>query len=804
MEGNGPKGIEIPFKEERTMTRSRITAISALIVILSIAALYQQEVRARGGAAGAVCTLSQTGCIKSMVLAEAIPSVIVAPTSAPATLEVPADLFITATSCGAECADNFPISAEISVAVHSSEQPISGSPITVGAISTHNNTTAEPNIPSLGLGFNAYVIPVTIPAGTPSGLYSAVESATVTFADGLTLTSTIEQTVCLAEEAAGQPGKPRLDVRLLTDAFPHCAPGDQCLARYRITNNDPVKSVKLAGIADSKQIALRPSGGNESQGVYSIANPFGDDFPITLGSAECLALSNRPYTQGEIREQLLKIKPGRSRVVEVSIRPYGTSATGSCSESTLRVEGTFAGGAPARGCAGMAVFADTSVKSQTCGSSVNDCNGNKVPDADDIASGVSKDQNFNGTPDECEQGAPLITEPVQISPSFVEPGQTIHVKVSALDDRAVMSVLANGASLRSQDGKVWEGDIASSSEAGPQSVFAMAEDADHKIATHIGVYETRRIADFTIETLDTAKTVSPGGMAEFRVSVAGPTSNDVSLSLTGMPPGASATFSQGALIPAPGQRTESRLTISTSQTTQQGTYTLTLKGSNGKFAHEASLTLVVQRSFDFSLQPLTQSQAIVPGGSAQFIVAGRLVSGTAEPVTMSVEGLPQAASGWFSISLVIPALGGASPTVLTVDTTLAISPGNYSITIVGTSGQLRRELRVTLTVESTFGGFELVSSESSIVLYCEYYGYDCYATIEITVVLLSGSVQPVFLTAYGVPAGLQFSLNPVTPGASTTLTVQSDVAPPAGTYRVTVVGTSGSMIRTLSFDLIVN
>src|SRR6185503_4645190 len=144
--------------------------------------------------------------------------------------------------------------------------------------------------------------------------------------------------------------------------------------------------------------------------------------------------------------------------------------------------------------------------------------------------------------------------------------------------------------------KLWEGDIASSSEAGPQSVFAMAEDADHKIATHIGVYETRRISDFTIETLDMSKTVSPGDMAEFRVSVIGPTSKGVSLSVDGLPPGASFSFSQGAVIPAPGQRTENRLTISTAETTQQGTYTLTLRGSNGTFAHEASLILVVRKS----------------------------------------------------------------------------------------------------------------------------------------------------------------------------------------------------------------
>jgi hypothetical protein len=357
------------------MKRSRITAVLALIALFSVAALRQHTTQASGGSAGAVCTLSQTGCLKSMVLAEAIPSVIVAPTSGPATLEVPANLFITATSCGVECAGgNSPISAEISVALHSAGQPALSPPITVGTISTDNNINAQLEIPPAGLGFNAYIIPVTIPAGTPSGFYSAIGSASVTFADGLTLTATSAQVLCLAEGAAGQPGKPRLDVQLLSDPFPHCSPRVTRSSQGKITNNDAEKAVRLTAIADSSRSPYARSGGNESQGVFSIANPIGDDFPIALGSAECFALSNRPYTQGEIREQLLKIKPGRSRIVEVGIRAYGTAATGSCSESTLQVEGTFAGGAAARGSAGMAVYADTSVKSRTCGSSVNDCN----------------------------------------------------------------------------------------------------------------------------------------------------------------------------------------------------------------------------------------------------------------------------------------------------------------------------------------------------------------------------------------------------------------------------------------------
>jgi hypothetical protein len=804
------RGIEVPFKEIRIMKRSRITVALALIAILSIAALYQQKARACGGTSGAVCTLSQTGCLKSMVLAQANPSVIVAPPGAAMSVDVPFNLFITsppASLCATGCTgENYPVSASAVVTLHRFPcQSSYSTPDPGGSLSTNDSTLGLPTFAPLKPGFNLFSLPLTISPATTSGLYCAIAKATVVFSDGMSLTATSDQVVCLDRDAGGRSGKPRLDIQLLSDPFPRCAPGDQVVARYRITNNDPEESVRLTGIATSKQIALRPTGGNESQGVFAIADPYGDDFPIAFDPEDCISLPNHPYTQGELREKVRTIRPGRSRIVEVGIRTHGGCATASCSQSALRVEGTFSGGAEARACAGLAVFADTSVKSANCGSSVNDCNLNGAPDADDIANGTSQDQNFNGTPDECEQGAPLITEPVQITPSVVEPGQPIHVRVFAQDDRAVMSVLANGVSLSSQDGKVWEGDIPSSLDEGAQSVFAMAEDADHKIATHIGVYDTRH-ADFTIEPLDTQQTVSPGDAAAFRVQVIGPPSKGVSLSVEAVPPGATASFSEGAVIPTPGQGSESRLTISTSEMTPQGIYTLTLRGSNRTFAHEASLTLIVKGSFDFSLQPLTPSQTLEPGGSAPFIVVARLASGMARPVTMSVEGLPLAAISSFSINPVTPVAGAGSLSVLTIGWNSALSAGSYSLTIVGTSGALRRETSVTLQVQSSEANFGLQSSASSVALTCgpdNPVDYGCGAEIEITAALLSGNPQAVILSVLGLPEGayFYFSSNPVTPGSSTTLVIGMYPRGPA-THRITVVGTSGTLIRAVSFDLI--
>jgi hypothetical protein len=348
-------------------------------------------------------------------------------------------------------------------------------------------------------GFNSYTVPVTIPVGTPPGVYAVVGNATVTFSDGMPLTATGDTLVCLVEEAPGQPGVPRLDLRLLSERFPRSAPGDQVVAEYQITNRDPLRSVALTAFADSQQIAVRPRGGNERRGVFSIASPFGDDFPIAFDAGDCIPLPEHPYTQAEISKPLPALGPGQSTTVRVRIRPYGQCGTGSCSESTFRVAGTFSDGTPARACGGIAAYVSTRVETMNCGSSVNDCNRNGVPDADDIFRRTSQDRNFNALPDECEQGAPMITELVRVTPPVAVVGRPIRVSVTTSGQSRIASVLVDNVALSSSDGRLWEGELIAARDVGPQTVYALAKDANGQLATHIGIYETRAAGPGDVE-----------------------------------------------------------------------------------------------------------------------------------------------------------------------------------------------------------------------------------------------------------------------------------------------------------------
>jgi len=478
----------------------KYSKILGAFVLLSLAALFVPEshrVIACSGSSGSVCTVTTTTCLKSMVMAKSTPGVVLLPPLTQVMFNVPINLFVIANppapGCGPCMMPVTPTSAKIEIELVS----LSLQSVAATTISTANATMGLPVASPAG-SFNSYMVPMTVPAGTATGLYQAMAKATVNWSDGSSISQSGNTVVCLVDPAPGNPGVPRLDVQLLSPASPRLAGGDQHRATYRITNNDPVNSVTLTAFATGKQISVRPQGQSERQGVFAISNPFGDDFPIAFGPAPCLPLPGHPFTQPEIMMPIPPIAPNSFFDVFVDIRSYGMCASGSCAESTLRVQGNFADNTNAFGCAAMHLYVDSSQPTTTCLPRTDDCNGNGIPDALDIAQSTAPDQNYNAVIDQCEAGnAPIIPNPGQINPPTVSPGQPISVMVIALPDfgmpttHVITSVLANGNSLSSGDAIHWQGTIPADTRPGPQTVYFLAKENNGAIATHIGFYNVQ-------------------------------------------------------------------------------------------------------------------------------------------------------------------------------------------------------------------------------------------------------------------------------------------------------------------------
>jgi serine protease AprX len=235
---------------------------------------------------------------------------------------------------------------------------------------------------------------------------------------------------------------------------------------------------------------------------------------------------------------------------------------------------------------------------------------------------------------------------------------------------------------------------------------------------------------------------------------------------------------------------------------------MTIVGRAGALSREVPVSLTIQVApppFSFQLFS-TSFASVLPDGRTEFKLAAVLNSGIPESVNLSVEGLPPGATGTFFPNPVTPT-GEGSQVTLTISTAPTTAPGTFSLTIVGRSGTLTREAEATLHVQgSDPWDFALQSSESRVVMSCDP-GFGCEAYVDITATLVSGPAQPVILSVQGFPQedfDIGFFPNPVTPtagGARTTLAIATSPVP--GTHRVTVVATSGTLTRTVSFDLII-
>jgi hypothetical protein len=211
------------------------------------------------------------------------------------------------------------------------------------------------------------------------------------------------------------------------------------------------------------------------------------------------------------------------------------------------------------------------------------------------------------------------------------------------------------------------------------------------------------------QSIERAKTASYVVTAKSMDGFSGP----VALTASGLPARSSATFSAPSLMLSPGNPATATMTVSTSQSTPIGTYSLGIKGVSDKVSGKVSgtvsagLTVNYPMSSSFSMSATPASVTVPPGSTGVYSIqlSRNNFSG---PVNLNVSGgLPSGSTPVFAPN---PATGNSS--TLQITTPPNASDGTYTLNLVGSGPDANGNTQnayasVRLVIDSTQKSFTL-------------------------------------------------------------------------------------------------
>lgn len=227
-------------------------------------------------------------------------------------------------------------------------------------------------------------------------------------------------------------------------------------------------------------------------------------------------------------------------------------------------------------------------------------------------------------------------------------------------------------------------------------------------------------------------------------------------------------------------------------------------GANHGTAVVNLLSIPASAPPDFSLTA-PQSVTVPAGQSSEAQISVVAANGFSDAVTFVISGLPAGASASFTPATV----NGGGSTKLTFSTTSAVAPGNYPVTVTGSStgqdGNLSHSAALTLVVTQPAADFTITLASQSLSVQA-----GASATLQIAIAAINGFAGGVSFSVSGLPTGATTNFNPASvPGSgSTSLTVAADSSTPTGQFPLTITasanGPNGAIAHTAAVVLTVS
>ncbi len=209
---------------------------------------------------------------------------------------------------------------------------------------------------------------------------------------------------------------------------------------------------------------------------------------------------------------------------------------------------------------------------------------------------------------------------------------------------------------------------------------------------------------YTLSASPPSRSTPQGTSTSFTVTIKsfGSFNSPVTLSVTGLPSGATHTFNPPAPQPPAGGNANSTLTINVPLTTPLGSYPLNITGrdpSTPPIVKWALVTLnVTIAPADFAISVNPNLLTINTTESKTAIVTVTSIGMFNQNVTLNATGLPSDVTATFAPPAPRPPAGGTASSVMRINVGANAQNGTYHLTITGTNGTATRTTPFTLII----------------------------------------------------------------------------------------------------------
>lgn len=204
--------------------------------------------------------------------------------------------------------------------------------------------------------------------------------------------------------------------------------------------------------------------------------------------------------------------------------------------------------------------------------------------------------------------------------------------------------------------------------------------------------QVQAAGNFTMTVTPALKKVFQGGHGSFTATVTPQNgfTDPVNLGVSGLPLGVSGAFSVPVLSSG-----DSTLSVSVDPSVAPGNYPFTITGVSGALTHSANATLTVLLQGSYTVTITPSSQTVTRSSSSTYSVTITPLNGFHWTVDLTVKGT----NSHITASLDPAAVGPSGTSTMTVNVDNKAARGTHSLRVIGTSGQLSKIGKLTLTVQ---------------------------------------------------------------------------------------------------------